>query len=339
MTTSTTSPPAAASDAQPQHERTHARTLAALILGIPSVIALMLLAFAAPALHSGPSNLPLAVSGPPPAVAQLTGMLGQRAPGSFEVTTYDSAEAGAIAIRNREAVGGIAVGPTGVTIQTASGAGAPYAALLKGMGGQLSAAGQHVTYAELAPVPSGDPAGSGLATLGLPLIFGGMATGAALVLAYRGSITARIATLLGVSVVAGLAATAILQFGFGALDGNYLLVSTAVAAGVAAVAATILGLGLLLSGPGIALGAILMLFVANPLSGLATGAAWLPQPWGDIGQYLPLGAAGTAMRSAAYFDGAGATHAWVVLSCWVAAGLLLALAGAGRTNRAAAHAG
>ena len=49
------------------HGRSGARILVGLILGIPAVIALMLLAFAAPALHSGPSNLPLAVSGPPPA--------------------------------------------------------------------------------------------------------------------------------------------------------------------------------------------------------------------------------------------------------------------------------
>ena len=68
----------------------------------------------------------------------------------------------AVAIGEREAIGGIAVGPTGVTIQTAAGAGAPYSALLKGMGAQLTQTGQHVTYTELAPLPSGDPAGTGL---------------------------------------------------------------------------------------------------------------------------------------------------------------------------------
>lgn len=224
------------------HGRSGARILVGLILGIPAVIALMLLAFAAPALHSGPSNLPLAVSGPPPAVAQVTGMLQQRAPGTFEVTTYASAEDAAVAIGEREAIGGIAVGPTGVTIQTAAGAGAPYSALLKGMGAQLTQTDQHVTYTELALLPSGDPAGTGLTTLGLPLIFGGMATATALVLVYRGSTRARIGGLLAVSIVGGFVATAILA-GFGALDGNVLLVSAAVAAGIAAVSATVVGLG------------------------------------------------------------------------------------------------
>lgn len=307
------------------HDR-HAdpRVLVGIMLAIPTVIALMLLAFAAPALHSGASHLPLAVSGPAPAVQQVSGMLAAKAPGAFDVTTYPSADAAAQAIRDREAIGGLSAGPGGLTIQTAAGAGAPYSAVLKGMGAQLSAAGQHVTYAELAPLPSRDPAGAGLTTLGLPLIFGGMASAVALVLAYRGSVLARIGALLGVAIVGGLVATAILQFGFGALEGNYWLTSAAVAAGIAAISATVLGLGLALGTAAIGLGAVLMLFVSNPISGLATGPAWLPQPWGEIGQYLPLGAAGTAMRSAAYFDGAGATRAWIVLACWIVGGLAVA---------------
>lgn len=309
----------------PAPVRSNPRALIGIVLGIPAVIALMLLAFAAPALHSGAKDLPLAVSGPAQVAAQLSSTLQARSPGTFDITTYPSADAAAQAIRNREAVGGLAAGPQGLTIQTAAGAGAPYSALLRGMGAQLSAGGQHVTYEELAPLPAADPAGSALTTLGLPLIFGGMASAAALVLAYRGSRPARVGTVLAVSVVAGFAATAILQFGFGALEGDYLLTSTAVAAGIAAVSATVLGLGSLLGVAGIGLGAVLMLFVANPLSGLAAGAAWLPQPWGLLGQYLPIGAAGTAMRSAAYFAGAGATSAWIVLAAWTVGGLLLTL--------------
>ncbi|WP_226345492.1 ABC transporter permease [Agilicoccus flavus] len=328
----TTTATPAGSTATPDR-RANPRLLVGLVLGIPTVIALMLLAFAAPAIHSGATDLPLAVSGPAPVVAQLTGTLEKNAPGTFDVTTYGSADEAAAAIRDREAVGGLAAGPTGLTIQTAAGAGAPYAALLRGMGAQLSATGRPVTYTELAPLPASDPAGAGLTTLGLPLIFGGMATAAALVLAYRGSVGARLLTLLAVAAVGGLAATAILQFGFGVLEGDYLLTSAAVAAGIAAVSATVLGLGLLLGTAGIGLGAVLMLFVANPISGLATGPAWLPQPWGQIGQFLPLGAAGTALRSAAYFDGAGAGRAWMVLACWIVGGLLLAALAGRRTGR------
>lgn len=320
--------------------RTAARpnALLGLILGIPTVIALMLLAFAAPALHSGAKDLPLAVSGPAPVVAQLQGVLESRSPGTFDVATYPSADAAAQAIRDREAIGGLAVGPQGLTVQTAAGAGAPYAALLRGMGAQFTASGQQVRYQELAPLPAADPAGAGLTALGLPLIFGGMATAAALVLVHRGSRMAKVGAALAISIVGGLVATAILQLGFGALGGNYLLTSAAVAAGIAAISFAVLGLGNLLGTAGVALGAVLMLFVANPLSGLVAGPAWLPQPWGEIGQYLPVGAAGTAMRSAAYFDGGGATQAWIVLACWIVGGILLAVGGARRGGGASQNA-
>ncbi|GLB63259.1 hypothetical protein NCCP2495_11370 [Dietzia sp. NCCP-2495] len=313
-------------------QRRNPKMLIGIVLGIPVVICLMLLAFAAPALNSGPKDLPVAVSGPGPAVEQITTMMSTAQPGSIEAHTYDSAEAAADAIRNREAVGGIALGPEGVTIQIASGAGAPYAQMLRGIGTQMASGGQQVTYEDLAPLSEKDAAGASLTILALPLIFGGMASAAALVLGYRGRVTARVLAALGIALLGGFVATAILQFGFGTLDGDYLTTSLTIAAGIASISLVVLGLGLLLGPAGIGLGAVLMLFISNPLSGMATGPLFLPQPWGAIGQYLPLGASGTALRSVAYFDGAGATHAWIVLACWMLVGIALAYAGARRTR-------
>lgn len=88
---------------------------------------------------------------------------------------------------------------------------------------------------------------------------------------------------------------------------------------------------------GIGIGAVLLLFLSNPLAGLATGPQWLPAPWGAIGQFLPAGAAGTAMRSAAYFDGAGSGSAFLVLGCWLLLGILRwAVGNRGRREPAAA---
>jgi hypothetical protein len=61
------------------------RKLAGIVLGLTTVIALMVLAFAAPALNSGAKDLPLAVSGPEPAVARLTSTLETGSPGTFDV--------------------------------------------------------------------------------------------------------------------------------------------------------------------------------------------------------------------------------------------------------------
>jgi hypothetical protein len=59
----------------------------------------------------------------------------------------------------------------------------------------------------------------------------------------------------------------------------------------------------------------------------------LPSGWGALGQLLPPGAAGTALRSVSFFDGAGAGRPFVVLSCWLLAGITLCGLGALRSQR------
>ncbi len=310
------------------------RLIAGIVVGLTTVIVVMLLAFAAPAVNSGAHDLPLALSGPQEATGPVAATLEENQPGAFDITRYADAESAADAVKNREVIGAISVTPDGVTIQTAGGAGAPYSTLLYGVGNAMAAQGQQVTYADLAPLTDDDPTGAGITALGLPLIFGGLASAAALVLVYRGPVRNRVAAAVALSLAASFVATAILQFGFGSFDGSYWLTSLAVAAGIAAISLTALGLGLLLGAPGIGLAAVLMLFVANPLSGLAAGPDWLPTPWGELGQLLPLGAAGSAVRSAAFFDGNGATAAWVVLGAWIAVGLVFAALSTRRSSDA-----
>ena len=120
-----------------------------------------------------------------------------------------------------------------------------------------------------------------------------------------------------------LAMTAILQFWLGSLDGDYWTTSAVVALAIAATATVILALERLLGMAGLAIGAALMMLLGNPLSGVATAPQMLPSGWGTLGQLLPPGAAATALRSVAFFDGAGATGALVVLGCWLLAGLVL----------------
>lgn len=304
--------------------------LAGILLGLLAILTVMLLAFAAPALNSGPQDLPLAVSGPESGVSRVAAALDEQSPGAFEVTAYDGPDEAADAIRDRAAVGGIVVEGDAITIQTASGAGPAYSQLLTGVGSGLQQAGQEVRYQELAPTSPDDPTTIGVSTLGLPLIFGGMATAALLLVAYRGPVGMRLLGASGLAVLGGFVAAAVLQFGFGAFDGPYWQISLAISAGILAIASFVLGLGTLLGRPGIALGALLMLLVANPLSGLANGPDWLPQPWGEAGQLLPLGAAGSLIRSVAYFDAGGAIAPALVLAGWILAGMLLAGLGAVR---------
>jgi hypothetical protein len=93
------------------------------------------------------------------------------------------------------------------------------------------------------------------------------------------------------------------------------------------VAGAIAGLAAVLGPPGIGLGAIVVFLVGNALSGVSAAPELLPQPWGEVGQWLPAGAGGTLLRSVAYFDGAGGGAALAVLSGYAVVGLLLVAVG------------
>ena len=322
----------AANDAETATASKQYLKLAGLILGLSTVLILMLLSFVTPLLNSGAKDLPLAVGGPNMVTTKITQGLEAKSPDAFAITSYSTAEEAIEAVRNREAIGAITAGPDGITIVTASAAGTPYSTILKQIGEGLSQTGQPIHYTDVAPLTTKDPSGSAISMLTLPMIFGGMSSAVAFSTVFKKSRHKQIIGAIGVAILGGLIASATLYFGFGAFEANFWP-TTVIMLGIAAISLTVLGLNSLLGFAGIGLGAVLMLFVANPLSGLATGAAWLPSPWGTLGQYLPLGAAGTAIRSSAFFDGAAMGQPVTVLVCWIVVGLGLAAAGAWRAHR------
>ena len=70
-------------------------------------------------------------------------------------------------------------------------------------------------------------------------------------------------------------------------------------------------------------GALTMIFVGNPFSGVATSPEMLPTGAGTLGQLLPPGAGGNLLRSTGFFDGAAASGHIAVLAAWALAGLAL----------------
>lgn len=312
-------------------------TMAGVIIGVPVVLILMLLAFLVPSLNSGASDLPLAVSGPEAAVSQMTGGLEQKQPGAFDVTTYSTLEEARQSVIDRENIGAISVGADGVSITVASGAGTPYASLLKQLGSGLESTGQTVTCEDVAPLTSEDPTGSSIATLGLPLIFGGNVSAILLITLFTKNPRLRVLGGLAIAVLGGFAVTAVMQFGLGVLDGNYLMTSFVLAMGIASISMTLIGLHNLMGMAGIGIAGVILLFFSNPLSGLATGAAWLPGIWGTIGQLMPIGAAGTAIRSAAFFGGHGYGMSLWVSAIWAIAGILLSVLTGRRAAKKAAQ--
>ncbi|GGN38747.1 hypothetical protein FHR83_006866 [Actinoplanes campanulatus] len=298
------------------------------------IISVLLTAFAWPAVRSSVHDVPIAVAGPAPAVAQVTAALEQRLPGAFDVTAVTDTAAAERLIKDREAYGAIDLTSGTPQVITASAASTAVAQTLQALGTALAHEGQAPTTAvrDLAALPTDDPRGAGLAAGALPLVIGGILAAVLLTARVRGT-GRRVAGALAFAVTGGLAMAAILQFWLGSLGGDYLANAGAIGLAVAATALTVLGLESLLGMAGVGIGAATMMLVGNPLSGAATAPQMLPGWSGALGQLLPPGAGGSLLRSTAFFDGAAATRPVIVLLAWLAVGALLCLAGAMRARR------
>lgn len=332
-------PPARISE--PGVGRQTVRAIAA-VTGVVVLQGLLLALFAWPIVESAPRDLPVAVAGPAPAAQAIADKLAEERPGAFDVTVVDDAAAADEAIREREVYGALVVTPAGLEIHVASAASPAVAQLLTQLGqaaaaqlpgppsGQTPGAGGGAPkVVDVVPSDVDDPRGAAFPAGILPLIMTSLVAGVLLFVTLRSRL-ARLVGALCYGAFAGLAAAAVLQYWLGVLPGAYLENAATLGLLALAMSAAIGGLGALLGAAGIGLGSVAVFMVGNPLSGLTVAPEMLPQPWGEVGQYLPPGAGGTLLRSVAYFDMAGANRPALVLGIWAATGLLLLLIGRAR---------
>ncbi|MEV5972769.1 ABC transporter permease [Streptomyces sp. NPDC051921] len=305
---------------------TATRKTVSVILLIPAVVAFALWAFAWPAARIAPRDLPIGLAGPASVTTPLAQRLAER-DGAFEVHRYADAAAARAAIEDRAVYGAIVATPRGPELLTASAASPVVAGLLREAVAAQLPAGTLPKVTDVVAAPSADPRGAVLAAGLLPLALAGAASGVVTtMLGLRG---ARAAVALGgAAALAGLTGAALADSWLGAFTGSWWSEAGVLALTVLAVGSTFTGLAALIGRPGLGLGALLMILLGNPFSGVSSAPELLPAPVGTVGQWLPPGAAGTALRSVAYFDGAGAGPALLVLSAWTVAGLTAVLAGA-----------
>ncbi|MQM28181.1 hypothetical protein GFD30_21830 [Glycomyces sp. NEAU-7082] len=309
-----------------------------LSVGLALIVGVITLAFAWPSADMGPNELPIAVVGPEAAAEQVQDQLDEAQPDAFDVTAAADAGEAETLIREREVYAALQIAPDGVTVYTASAASPVVARLATGIADQIAAqmgqaSGQtvEVTVDDLVALPADDPNGAGLSASALPLAMGGIVVAALIGLTVRGSGRQAAAAILAPPAV-GAAVAAVLLYVLESLDGDFLPIAGALALAMAATAWSIIGLVKLLGRAGLALGAVIVMLVGNPLSGMTSAPEMLPAPWGEFGQYLTPGAGGTLLRSTAYFDGNGASTAVWVLAAWLAAGAVLFVIGAVRAK-------
>jgi hypothetical protein len=302
--------------------------LAALVLGVTALLTLIVTAFAWPASEVAPREVPVGVVGPAEAAAvfeQGTSALGEDA---FAITPLDSRTEAVAAIEDRDVSAAVVFAPEGAELLTASAGGPAVAQMMEQLATHLSTAQPDqpaVTVTDVVPLPEDDPRGLVFNAGSLPIVLGGLLAGVLVALRVRGGL-ASVVTVLGIAAAGGLATVGVLQGWLGALDGSYWANAGVVSLGIAAIGLTLVGLRRAIGLAGLPLGALTILLLGNPLSGVATAPELLPSGWSTLGQLLPPGATGTALRSTAFFDGAGAGVPLLVLATWALVGAALALA-------------
>ncbi|MFI6946506.1 ABC transporter permease [Streptomyces sp. NPDC050422] len=304
------------------------RRLVAVVLLVPMVVALALWAFAWPAARMAPRDLPIGVAGSAPAADRLQQQLEQR-DGAFEIHRYDSEAAARTAIEGRSVYGALVVTPHGPELLTASAAGPAVAQLLHEAVTASAPAGTTVPVTDVVAAPAADPRGSVLGASILPLAIAGVATGSAVtLLRLRGGRAA--AALLGVATLVGAIAAALTDSWLGVITGDWWSEAGTLGLTVLAIGGTVAGLAALIGPAGVGLGALLMVLVGNPFSGVTSAPELLPRPVGVIGQWLPPGAGGSLLRSVAFFDGHAAGGAALTLALWAVLGLAAVIIGGRR---------
>jgi hypothetical protein len=309
------------------------RAVLAAVIVVPLVLALTLATFAWPAARLEPRDLPIGVAGPASAASAVEQRLATHAgEGAFDVHRYADEAAAREAIEDREIEGAVVASRGGVKVLTAS-ASSPLVAgmLTSALSEPQSTGGAHAQAVDVVPADEDDPRGAVLNSLVLPLVLASVILAVMLTGLGRAGL-GQVGALLGAATVAGLVGIGMVQGWLGALDGSALVNAGVLGLTMLAIASFIVGLAAWLGHPGLGLGALLMVLVGNPWSGISSSPHLLPEPIGLTGQLLPPGAGGNLLKSTSFFDGAGSAGHLTVLLAWTALGLAL-IAGAAVRNR------
>lgn len=319
-----------------------------LAVALAAIVAVVVLAFSWPAVTADAKNLPIAIAGPVEAVSAAEAAVDEQAPGAIAFEEVDDRGAAVEAIEAREVYGAVVLGQepevltssasslvvaqllTTVAAQLEAGVNAQAAEAAEAAGAPTAPPHIDVVVTDVVPLADTDPRGTGLTAALFPLVLGGMLGGIAISIAVIGAMRRVFAVLL-YSALGGLALTGILQLWFGSLQLDYWINSAAIALALAAIAAPITGFVALIGRAGIAVGPVVMLLFANPISAAAIPKEFIPEPLGDVGQWFPPGAAATLMRELSYFPAADTLFPWLVLAAWAVGGLLLSVIGHFRT--------
>lgn len=206
--------------------------------------------------------------------------------------------------------------------------GAQAAAQLEQLKAQTEqAAAMTVKTTAVVSLSESDSSGSGIAVAAFPLVIGGILGGSFSALrvncTWRRFVTATLYAVIG-----GALTALILNVWFGLIPGDFATLWATFSATYLATASFIVGVSALtVPIVGLGVGAVITMFIGNPIAGASMPSVFLPGAWGAIGQMMVPGASSTLLRSIAYFPEVATSGQWLVLGSWIAFGLLAGVIG------------
>lgn len=303
-----------------------ARAVLAPLLAALTVAVTFVTVFLAALHNPQPHGLPVAVMGPPRAVAGVERALDAKLPGGFRFTALSDPAAADRAVSHRDVYAALDLNRPGtarIILAGANGAGVNQTVItaFTGAADKLKAS---ATVSDVVPLPRGDSRGLAVFyyVFGLALssflfasFFHQSAAGA--------SLGVRITVPLAFAAVAGAGLAAIADTGFGALAGHPWQVAAVSAMVSYAVCVASAALTRLFHTIGIAVAGALFIIVGNATGGGALNWHFLPGGWRWVSQLLPTGAGVTGLLNVQYFDSRHLGPVLLTLSLWIGAGLLL----------------
>ncbi|MGO1768321.1 MAG: hypothetical protein ACTHZX_00085 [Microbacterium sp.] len=306
------------------------------------VVALIVLAFLWPTKAMEAKGLPVSISGPDASVSEIQKAFDSSQDGLIEWVEAGDRDEAVEQVEIRETYGALVLGDDPTTapeVVKATAGNAAAANIMNTIASTLtaqlkeraSAAGGdatdvEATVTELAALSEDDPTGGGLAAAALPLVMGGMIGGSLIAFGVRGTGRKAVA-LVAYTAASGVVLAAVLGPWFGFLQAEFWIDALALGLSIGATTTLIVGLHSLIGPPGFGLGALITMFVGNPLSGASAPWQFTPEPWGAIGQAMVPGASNWLIKSLSYFPEADTGWAWLALSLWVAAGAVFLVLG------------
>jgi hypothetical protein len=307
--------------------------VAPVVAGLLALV--FLIGLIAPAIKSpAPHDIPIGIGNAAPGVvtALSTG-------GAFDVTAYDSEEAARAAIDSRDIDGALVIGPSGPKLIVAGAAGDGVTGVITGAFTQMFAAqGQQLAVEIVHPFASGDPHGLILFFVILAILVSTLISQALVGMRKGIGLPTRLSIVALFAIVSAPVAMGLATWIAGDYGSGIWMAIAFLALGSAAIGAVVAGAASLLGRPGIALSALIVVLLDLVCSGGPIGSQLLPDAYRWLAPGMPAGQLYSAVRGSLYFDNAGITVPFGVLSLWLLGGLILMVAGQLVSRRSAAAA-